>query len=164
MARAPQRRTPQTVRLLPGRARQPGAPDELRRGAALLDYSRGGNRAYDIASILRDYLVRVEPDSDELLLGKAFFVVAGRRVADSFFLIERYRHSPTPRRSPTGEYPAANQATTASRVGLPAVEAWFAFFHEGLGGLAVVFGEPGVHVVGHLQVHAVSKLAGRRPG
>ena len=52
---------------------------------------QGGNRAYDIARILRDYLVRVEPGSDELLLGKAFFVVAGTRLADSFFLIERYR-------------------------------------------------------------------------
>jgi hypothetical protein len=69
----------------------PDAPDDLRRGAALLDYSRGGNRAYDIARILRDYLVRVEPGSDELLLGKAFFVVAGVRLANSYFLIERYR-------------------------------------------------------------------------
>ena len=67
------------------------APDEQRRGAALLDYSRGGNRAYDIARILRDYLVRIEPGSDELLLGKAFFVVAGTRLAHSYFLIERYR-------------------------------------------------------------------------
>jgi len=69
----------------------PGAHDELRRGAALLDYGRGGNRAYNIARILRDYLVRVEPNTDELLLGKAYFVVAGTRLADSFFLIERYR-------------------------------------------------------------------------
>jgi hypothetical protein len=56
-----------------------------------LDYSRGHNRVYDIARILRDYLVRVEPGSDELLLGKALFVVAGTRLADSYFLIERYR-------------------------------------------------------------------------
>jgi hypothetical protein len=69
----------------------PGAPDGLRRSAAFLDYSQGGNRAYDIARILRDYLVRVEPGSDELLLGKAFFVVAGTRLAHSYFLIERYR-------------------------------------------------------------------------
>jgi len=69
----------------------PDAPDGLRRGAALLDYSQGGNRAYDIARILRDYLVRVEPGSDELLLGKAFFVVAGTTLAHSYFLIERYR-------------------------------------------------------------------------
>lgn len=69
----------------------PDAPNGLRRGAAFLDYSRGGNRAYDIANILRDYLVRVEPGSDELLLGKAFFVVAGAPLAHSYFLIERYR-------------------------------------------------------------------------
>jgi hypothetical protein len=69
----------------------PDAPDDLRRSAALLDYSQGGNRAYDIARILRDYLVRVEPGSDELLLGKAFFVVAGTTLAHSYFLIERYR-------------------------------------------------------------------------
>ena len=91
MARAAQRRAPQTLSLLPGRTPNPDAPGGLRRGAALLDYSRGGNRAYDIARILRDYLVRVEPGSDELLLGKALFVVAGATLAHSYFLIERYR-------------------------------------------------------------------------
>jgi hypothetical protein len=69
----------------------PAAPDEMRRGAALLDYGRGGNRPYDIARILRDYLVRVDHGSDELLLGKAYFVVAETRLAHSYFLIERYR-------------------------------------------------------------------------
>ena len=72
-------------------AADPAAPDEARHGAALLDYSRGGNRSYDIARILRDYLVRVDYGSDELLLGKAYFVVAGSRLAHSYFLIERYR-------------------------------------------------------------------------
>ena len=69
----------------------PDAPDDLRRSAALLDYSQGGNRAYDIARILRDYLRRVAPGSDDLLLGKAHFVVAGTALAQSYFLIERYR-------------------------------------------------------------------------
>jgi hypothetical protein len=69
----------------------PHASDALHHGAALLDYSRGGNRGYDVARILRDYLVRVEPGSDELLLGKAYFVVAGTRLAHTYFLIERYR-------------------------------------------------------------------------
>jgi hypothetical protein len=69
----------------------PRAPDDLRRAGALLDYSRGGNRAYDITRILRDYLVRVEQGSDELLLGKALFVVARTTLAHSYFLIERYR-------------------------------------------------------------------------
>lgn len=69
----------------------PAAPDPLQHTAVLLDYARGDNPPYQIARILRDYLVRVEPGSDDLLLGKAFFVVAGTRLASSFFLIERYR-------------------------------------------------------------------------
>jgi hypothetical protein len=69
----------------------PGASDPLLHDAALLDYGRGGNRVYDIARILRDYLVRVEPGSDELLLGKAYFILAGTRLAHTYFLIERYR-------------------------------------------------------------------------
>ena len=70
------------------------AADKNRRGAVLLDYRRGGNRGYNVARILRDYLVQVTPGSDELLLGKAYFVVAGRRLASSYFLIERYRPLP----------------------------------------------------------------------
>lgn len=69
----------------------PQAADESRHGAVLLNYGRGGNRGYDVARILRDYVVRVEPGSDDLLLGKAYFVVAGTRLAHTFFLIERYR-------------------------------------------------------------------------
>lgn len=69
----------------------PQAADPDRRGAVLLDYGRGGNRPYDVAGLLRDYVVRVQPGSDDLLLGKAYFVVAGARLAHSYFLIERYR-------------------------------------------------------------------------
>ncbi len=72
----------------------PDVPDGQRHSAVLLDYGHGGNRAYDIARFLRDYLVRVEPGSDDLLLGKAYFVVARARLASSFFLIERYRPLP----------------------------------------------------------------------
>ena len=69
----------------------PDAPDSLRHDAVLLDYGRGGNSAYDIARILRDYLVRVDPGSDDLLLGKAYLTIARAKLASSFFLIERYR-------------------------------------------------------------------------
>jgi hypothetical protein len=62
-----------------------------RRTAVLLDYGRGGNRGYDPARILRDYLVRVEPGSDDLLLGKAYFTLGAHRLAHTYFLIERYR-------------------------------------------------------------------------
>jgi hypothetical protein len=80
----------------------PNASDPMRRDAALLDYGKGRNRAYDIARLLRDYLVRVESGSDELLLGKAYFVVAGTRLTHTYFLIERYR-------------PLADAATLARR-------------------------------------------------
>jgi hypothetical protein len=72
----------------------PADPDSTRplaRKAVSLDYSQGRNPPHEAARILRDYLVRVEPGSDDLLLGRAFFVLAGRPVADSYFLIERYR-------------------------------------------------------------------------
>src|SRR5262249_29373831 len=59
----------------------PEAADASRRTAALFDYGRGGNRGYDVARIIRDYVVRVEPGSDDLLLGKAYFVVGGTRLA-----------------------------------------------------------------------------------
>ena len=67
----------------------PDAADESRHAAVLLDYRAGGNARYDISRVLRDYLVRVEPSSDDLLLGKAYFVVGGRRLASTYFLIER---------------------------------------------------------------------------
>jgi hypothetical protein len=69
----------------------PDSADPLACKALKLDYSKGRNPPYEIARILRDYVVRIEPGSDDLLLGRAFFVIAGRRVADSYFLIERYR-------------------------------------------------------------------------
>lgn len=69
----------------------PDSANPLARKAVSLDYSKGRNPPYEAARILRDYLVRIEPGSDDLLLGRAFFVLAGRPVADSYFLIERYR-------------------------------------------------------------------------
>ena len=67
----------------------PGGADGL-----LLDYRRGGNPPYDVSSILRDYLVRPDASNDDLLLGKAYFVVAGKRLAHSYFIIERSRPLP----------------------------------------------------------------------
>jgi hypothetical protein len=67
----------------------PGGDDGL-----LLDYSRGGNPRWDVSNILRDYLVRPDAGNDDLLLGKAFFVVAGTRLTHSYFIIERSRPLP----------------------------------------------------------------------
>jgi hypothetical protein len=74
----------------------PTAADAEQHAAALLDYGRGGNPAYDPSRLLRDYVVRVEPGSDDLLIGKAYISVAGIRIAHIFFLIERYRPLPDP--------------------------------------------------------------------
>lgn len=81
----------------------PEAPDELRRGATLFDYGRGGNRAYDVARMLRDHTVRVEPRSDKLPLGNGYFVIAGAQLAHTYFLIEHYRGRPTSPRPPSAE-------------------------------------------------------------
>ena len=60
----------------------------------LLDYGRGGNPPWEVSNILRDYLVRPDTGNDDLLLGKAFFVVAGTRLTHSYFVIERSRPLP----------------------------------------------------------------------
>jgi hypothetical protein len=60
-------------------------------GALLLDYSRGGNSRLDPARLLRDYLVRVHPGSDELLLGKAYAKLGRVRIPVSYFVLQRIR-------------------------------------------------------------------------
>jgi hypothetical protein len=59
--------------------------------ALLLDYGRGGGSELDPTTRLRDYLVRVEPGADDLLLGKAFVAIGPARVPVSFFVLERLR-------------------------------------------------------------------------
>jgi hypothetical protein len=57
--------------------------------ALLLDYSRGDSGPP--AKLLRDYVVRVDPGFDELLLGKAYFAIGSARIPVGFFLLERRR-------------------------------------------------------------------------
>jgi hypothetical protein len=90
----PSREQPKRYAFFRVEAADPDAADQLHQGAVLLDYARGGNKPYDVSRILRDYLVQVEPDSADLLLGKAFFVIAGARVASSFFVIQRSQPLP----------------------------------------------------------------------
>lgn len=59
--------------------------------AALLDYSRGGNRPWDPSRGLRDYLVQVDAANPDLFLGKAYYAVGPARVPVSFFVLERLR-------------------------------------------------------------------------
>ena len=61
--------------------------------ALLLDYGQGPNHRLDPSRFLRDYLVRVEPGSDDLLLGAASVALGPARVPTNFFLLERYRQT-----------------------------------------------------------------------
>jgi hypothetical protein len=69
----------------------PAARDNRYLNALLLDYGAGGNRRLDPARPIRDYLVRVEPGSDDLLLGRAFVALGPFRPSPTFFVLERLR-------------------------------------------------------------------------
>jgi hypothetical protein len=71
----------------------PTSRDNAYLNALLLDYGRGGNSILDPSRGLRDYLVRVNPGSDELILGKASYAVGPLRPMTNYFLLERHRHT-----------------------------------------------------------------------
>jgi len=62
--------------------------------ALLIDYSKGGNPAWDITSGLRDYLVQVDADDPDLFLGKAYAAIGPVRLPLGFFVLERFRRGP----------------------------------------------------------------------
>lgn len=64
--------------------------------ALLLDYGRGGNRAWDVTRGIRDYLVQVDAGSPDLLLGKAYYAVGPARVPLGYFVLERWRRAVHP--------------------------------------------------------------------
>ena len=63
--------------------------------AVLLDYGKGGNKAYDLSRNLRDYVVQVDPENPDLFLGKAYYAVGPARIATNFFILERHRRGLT---------------------------------------------------------------------
>ena len=67
----------------------PESRDNAYLNALLLDYGQGGNGRFDITTLLRDYVVRVSPGSDDLMLGKAFIAVGRFRVQIGYFLLDR---------------------------------------------------------------------------
>src|SRR5687768_15339339 len=79
----------------------PEARDNAYLNALLLDYGRGGNERFDITALIRDYLVRVKPGSDDLLLGKAFFALGRLRLAVGYFLLEHLPEAGRPVSSPS---------------------------------------------------------------
>lgn len=69
----------------------PEARDNNYLHSLLLDYGRGKNPLLDPTKFIRDYVVRVERGSDDLLLGKAYLALGPARPATNFFLLERHR-------------------------------------------------------------------------
>lgn len=65
------------------------AQDNEYLNAVLLNYGEGGNKVYDPSKGLRDYLVQVDPDNDDLYLGKAYYALGPLRVSSNYFLLER---------------------------------------------------------------------------
>ena len=57
--------------------------------ALLLDYRAGSPGRPSVAGALRDYLVRVHPGRDDLLLGKAYLALGPWRLPIGYFLLER---------------------------------------------------------------------------
>jgi hypothetical protein len=72
----------------------PTSRDNAYLHALLLDYGRGGNRAWDPTRGLRDYLVQVDADQPDLFLGKAYYAIGAARPAIGYFVIERFRPGP----------------------------------------------------------------------
>lgn len=67
----------------------PAARDNHYLNALLLDYRAGSDRGFDPARLIRDYLVCVQPESDDLLLGRAFLALGRFRPSPSYFVLER---------------------------------------------------------------------------
>ena len=64
--------------------------------AVLLDYGKGGNSRWNVARGLRDYVVQVDANNPDLLLGKAYYAVGpGRLGGLNFFILERFRRGLT---------------------------------------------------------------------
>jgi len=71
------------------RAVDPAARDNHYLQALLLDYGAGGGSRLDPARGIRDYLVRIDLGSDDLLLGRAFLALGPLRPSPTYFVLER---------------------------------------------------------------------------
>ena len=63
--------------------------------ALLLDYGKGGNKPWDPTRNIRDYIVQVDPENPDLLLGKAYIALGPLRVHTNYFILERHRRGLT---------------------------------------------------------------------
>lgn len=74
---------------------EPAAKENKEPGALILNYEDGHNLPWE-GSFLRDYVKQVDPDNDDLYLGKAYVALGPLRIMPSLFIIERLRPAPTP--------------------------------------------------------------------
>jgi hypothetical protein len=72
----------------------PEEPEKKEPGALILNYGDGRNWPWE-GSFLRDYLKQVEPNNDDLYLGKAYTAIGPARILPAFFILERDRKAPT---------------------------------------------------------------------
>jgi len=63
--------------------------------ALLLDYGKGGNKVWDPTRNIRDYIVQVDPENPDLLLGKAYVALGPLRLHTNYFILERHRRGLT---------------------------------------------------------------------
>ena len=74
----------------------PTARDNQYLHAVLLDYGKGGNKPLDPTRGLRDYVIQVDPENPDLLLGKAYYAVGPGRIGGlNYFILERHRRGLT---------------------------------------------------------------------
>ncbi len=67
----------------------PYARDGLHPNGLLLDYGAGGNFFLNPSKTLRDYLVQIDPDDPDLLLGKACVALGPLRPEVGYFILQR---------------------------------------------------------------------------
>ena len=69
---------------------EPAGVENKHPHALILNYGEGKNSLFE-GAFLRDYIVQVDPDNDDLYLGAAYLALGPARVFSNFFIIERLR-------------------------------------------------------------------------
>ena len=69
--------------------------ESIEANSLILDYGDGKNMPWE-GSMLRDFVKQVDPDNDDLYLGKAYMAFGSLRVMPNIFIIQRLRKAPTP--------------------------------------------------------------------
>jgi len=73
---------------------KPDMKENKEPNSLILNYADGKNMPWE-GSMLRDYIKQVDPDNDDLYMGKAYFALGPLRVMPAIFIIERLREAPT---------------------------------------------------------------------